>query len=161
LGGKFIFVTISLRSGSFAEKHRVKGPLATFVQSSYFDFSRTSETQNVTNKYVQGPSAGNATCTISQLPITQAAAQQLPSAFLRDSGQYSGEAHLPGYPGAVDLFTAFFGPVVVDFYFTKEGNWVRFDQRSPDKKTTVVTQIFNFAESAEFQDSVFADYKRC
>jgi hypothetical protein len=61
----------------------------------------------------------------------------------------------------IQVFTTFFGPVVVDFYFTKEGNWVRFDQRSPGQKTTVVTQIYNFAEPAEFADTVFSGYKLC
>lgn len=145
------------------------GELTGAYTSSLFDYADTSAASkaNVKNYYFASDytkPVGTGTCNANELPIGAAQGQLLPPDFLRQNGIYAGTELLPQY-GQADKWVAFFGPgLALSFYFVTaiDGHqrWVRYDQYSQGEQTTVVTEIFNLRENAQFKAGLFNPCKQ-
>ncbi len=146
----------------------IAGELTGAYSSSLFDYADQGAASkgNVKNYYFSSDytkAVGTGSCNVDELPIGAAQGQLLPPNFLSTQGVYAGIDHLTQY-GQVDKWVAFFGQgLALAFYFATgpdgKQHWVRYDQYSQGEKTTVITELFNLRENAQFKTGLFTPCK--
>ncbi|OZJ06449.1 hypothetical protein BZG36_00597 [Bifiguratus adelaidae] len=135
----------------------IGGSISSGTVTSLFDFTNATTTGNVTNIYIQN-SLMNATCTQSHLSLAASQGQLFPPNYLQQNALYGGQETIHGIGASykTDKWIIFIGTTVVSFYFTPEGDWVRYDENAPGMQTSVVTWLYNFNNQSKFSSDVFS-----
>ncbi|CAO3601431.1 unnamed protein product [Absidia cylindrospora] len=138
----------------------IKGNIHAGTVTSLFDFNHVAKSGNVTNIYINTNNDLKPSCSMTEMPQTQAQGQVFPVHFIQQHGMYAGQETIQGI-GATYMNTnkwiVFFGDTLVSFYFTADNDdWVRYDENAQAAKTSVVTWIYNLNQKATFDKTVFS-----